>query len=919
IYLRLPQWSNIQSMLTLRHMVFFVGAAIVIVILVTLFTASLMRDNDNNTTPASKHFLPTVNYGNKELDLQYFNHGARVHYGIVLDCGSSGTRVYVYVWPPHSGDPQDLLNIQQLKDHSNQPVAKKVTPGLDTFADRPENASDYLEPLLQFAASHIPKEQHKETLLYILATAGMRLLPEVSQQAILQDLQRDIPKKFDFVIAENNFEVISGKLEGVYAWIAANYALQKFNHGDADKYDHPLVAVDIADENGEITQHVRRRTVGMLDMGGGSMQIAYEITANADSIPKHLMAEFNLGCRSYDKEHTYKVYVTTFLGYGANEARTRYEQQLVQQVKERQSVKQKQAALLGMADPGQVKIHQEPVKEPVVDTKREESQQRVIDSQQGVLDSQRPVVDSQQSVIDSHHGFLDSQRPIVDSQLLQHQVRRVVDLQNPVVDSQQRVSNSQQQVLDAQHPIGDSQPPVLDSQQQVFYLQKPVVDSQQQVLDSQHPFVQSQQRVLDSQHPAKDSQQQVLDSYHNAIESDHQVLVKDSQQQVLDSHAVQSINDPIQILPQVPAGKLDIAQPGKDGDLMQTRLKRSIINEVPLLDKQSASLNKRTVNISAAAISSNHIKEQIPNGGTIHQVRPRNISPPQDLNNMGQRTNPFASISDPCLQDGLALPPRDPDDLDLDPGVEVTFVGTGDYRACKTTLEPLLNRTVPCKLSPCSMNGVHQPEILYKNSQFYGFSEFWYTMEDVFRIGGNYEAGIFETYAKDFCGKQWSLLMTQHKKGLYQKADMERLKLECFKSAWMTTVLHMGLGFPTEYKGLQSVQLINNGDVQWTLGALIHRTRYLPLREIQEHSESKFKPSWLISSHILYNEYLLVICFVIVVMAIIIYCRRLRLCAKKTGRPDMKNVPSMSYFMTEMDQVESGVRQLNEYSYPNDR
>ena len=50
--------------------------------------------------------------------------------------------------------------------------------GLDTFADHPENASDYLEPLLQFAASHIPKEQHKETLLYILATAGMRLLPE---------------------------------------------------------------------------------------------------------------------------------------------------------------------------------------------------------------------------------------------------------------------------------------------------------------------------------------------------------------------------------------------------------------------------------------------------------------------------------------------------------------------------------------------------------------------------------------------------------------------------------------------------------------------------------------------------------------------------------------------------------------------
>lgn len=55
-------------------------------------------------------------------------------------------------------------------------------------------------------------------------------------------------------------------------------------------------------------------------------------------------------------------------------------------------------------------------------------------------------------------------------------------------------------------------------------------------------------------------------------------------------------------------------------------------------------------------------------------------------------------------------------------------------------------------------------------------------------------------------------------------------RFQCFKAAWMTTVLHKGLKFPPSYHMLRSVQLINHREVQWTLGALLHRTRFLPLR-----------------------------------------------------------------------------------------
>lgn len=50
--------------------------------------------------------------------------------------------------------------------------------GISELAKTPEKASDYIYPLLSFAAQHIPKNKHQETPLYILCTAGMRILPE---------------------------------------------------------------------------------------------------------------------------------------------------------------------------------------------------------------------------------------------------------------------------------------------------------------------------------------------------------------------------------------------------------------------------------------------------------------------------------------------------------------------------------------------------------------------------------------------------------------------------------------------------------------------------------------------------------------------------------------------------------------------
>lgn len=53
-----------------------------------------------------------------------------LNYGILVDCGSSGSRVFVYFWPPHNGEPRHLLKIQQMRDSNSRPVVMKVEPGM---------------------------------------------------------------------------------------------------------------------------------------------------------------------------------------------------------------------------------------------------------------------------------------------------------------------------------------------------------------------------------------------------------------------------------------------------------------------------------------------------------------------------------------------------------------------------------------------------------------------------------------------------------------------------------------------------------------------------------------------------------------------------------------------------------------------
>ena len=120
-----------------------------------------------------------------------------------------------------------------------------------SFGDNPEQAFEYIKPLMQFAANIIPSNQHDQTPLFILATAGMRLIETSQQEAIMKNVRQGIQSHFKFHFPDNNLEVITGIQEGIYQWLAINYVLNRFdqldevhvledhNTGATNEYIHP--------------------------------------------------------------------------------------------------------------------------------------------------------------------------------------------------------------------------------------------------------------------------------------------------------------------------------------------------------------------------------------------------------------------------------------------------------------------------------------------------------------------------------------------------------------------------------------------------------------------------------------------------------------------------------------------------------
>ncbi|CAK9269240.1 unnamed protein product [Sphagnum jensenii] len=220
-----------------------------------------------------------------------------LQFAIVMDAGSTGTRVYVYGWAHPAKEPLPVMVKPTYNQNSLAPSPgvpgqgrlykrMETTPGLDKFMNNSAKIKESLDPLLEWAERQIPKHAHGSTQVFLLATAGLRRLPKDQSEWILSEAW-SVVKAFPFVCKRSSVKVILGVEEAFYGWIALNYNFGRLGHVP------------------KLPNH------GALDLGGSSLQVTFE----PQEVP-HGEYGFNL---SVGVTH-HHLYAVSHPGFGLNDA-----------------------------------------------------------------------------------------------------------------------------------------------------------------------------------------------------------------------------------------------------------------------------------------------------------------------------------------------------------------------------------------------------------------------------------------------------------------------------------------------------------------------------------------------------------------------------------------------------------------------
>lgn len=206
-------------------------------------------------------------------------------YVVMIDAGSTGSRVHIYEFDTCSSPP--VLLKEEFK---------MLNPGLSSFDTDTAAAAASLDPLLSLALETVPEDKQSCTPVAVKATAGLRLLGKTKSDAILKEVRRHLEADYPFAVVDGDgISIMDGSEEGVYAWITTNYLL------------------------GNIGSNEKSPTAAVFDLGGGSTQIVFEPEMGES-------AKMTDGDHVYDftfEGRKFTLYQFSHLGYGLIQGRNK--------------------------------------------------------------------------------------------------------------------------------------------------------------------------------------------------------------------------------------------------------------------------------------------------------------------------------------------------------------------------------------------------------------------------------------------------------------------------------------------------------------------------------------------------------------------------------------------------------------------
>lgn len=188
----------------------------------------------------------------------------------VIDAGSTGSRLHIYRYA--LDEKQSPVNIQEIFN-------QKINPGISTLNHSESSIDHYFNFLFKGAPEG-------EIPVYLYATAGMRLIPKMQQDKIYTLITHWFNQHPAWPLYKA--KTITGQEEAIFDWLAINY---------------------ITDENSSVPHP----PVGVMDMGGASVQIVLPVEQQATSSLDNDLVHIQF------KGQAITLFAHSFLGLGMTE------------------------------------------------------------------------------------------------------------------------------------------------------------------------------------------------------------------------------------------------------------------------------------------------------------------------------------------------------------------------------------------------------------------------------------------------------------------------------------------------------------------------------------------------------------------------------------------------------------------------